>query len=142
MFGIWFIKAQKNLSDLKDWLKGLLDNVLGKVTENRAGRDISIVEKIKQHLLEEYKNDINYVSLGETFGYSANYLGQVFKSHTSLTINEYVRNVRIMSAKQLLKSTGLKIFEIAEEVGFSDQQYFCSVFKKNVGVTPSEYREL
>ena len=136
------IKSKKNLDELESWLKKLLDNVLDKVTNNRAGRDISVVEKIKQYLQEEYRNDINYVSLGEEFGYSANYLGQIFKKQTSLTINEYIRNVRIMNAKRLLKSSDLKIFEIASDVGFSDQQYFCSVFKKNVGVTPSEYREL
>ena len=136
------IKSKKNLGELEIWLKKLLDNVLDKVTKNRAGRDIGVVEKIKQYLQEEYRNDINYVSLGEEFGYSANYLGQIFKKQTSLTINEYVRNVRIMNAKRLLKSSDLKIFEIASDVGFSDQQYFCSVFKKNVGVTPSEYREL
>jgi two-component system response regulator YesN len=136
------IKAQKNIEDLEKWLKELLDAVLQLVIKNRSGKDISIVERVKQYLQEEYKKDINYVALGELFGYSANYLGQIFKQQTSLTINEYTRNVRIMNAKKLLKTSDLKIFEIADEVGFSDQQYFCSVFKKNVGVTPSEYREL
>lgn len=136
------IKVQKDLGALEDWLKKLLDRVLDKVINNRAGRDINIVEKVKQFLQEEYKKDINYATLGDTFGYSANYLGQVFKKQTSLTINEYIRNVRIMNAKKLLKNSDHKIFEIAADVGFSDQQYFCSVFKKNVGVTPSEYREL
>ena len=136
------IKAQKDLDALKAWLKNLFDNIFDKMIKNRAGRDINIVEKIKQYIQEEYKNDVNYVTIGETFGYSANYLSQVFKKETSLTLNEYIRNVRIMNAKRLIKTTNLKIFEVAAGVGFSDQQYFCSVFRKSVGVTPSEYREL
>jgi two-component system response regulator YesN len=100
------------------------------------------VAKVKKYVQDAYNHDISYTSLGEEFGYSANYLGQVFKKQTGLAISEYVRSVRIINAKKLLKSTDYKIFEIANKVGFNDQQYFCAVFKKSVGVTPSEYREI
>lgn len=70
------------------------------------------------------------------------YLGQLFKKETGLSLNDYINKVRINKAKKLLKETGAMVYEIADQVGFSDSQYFSTVFKKIVGVSPKEYRDM
>jgi two-component system response regulator YesN len=66
----------------------------------------------------------------------------MFKEETGIPVTEYINMARIKKAKELLANTSLKVYEIAYEVGFNDQHYFSSVFKKIVGLSPTEYREL
>ena len=56
-----------------------------------------------------------------------------------MSVNEYINQVRIQKAKRMLLEGGYRIGQIAERVGFGDQQYFARVFKKVVGCMPSEY---
>ena len=53
---------------------------------------------------------------------------------------QYLTNVRLEKAKELLKNTDAKTYEIAEKVGFSEPNYFSFIFKKNIGLSPSQYR--
>ena len=57
-----------------------------------------------------------------------------------MTINEYINLIKIQKAKNLIISGKYRMYEIAEMVGFEDQQYFTKVFKKIVGITPGEYK--
>ena len=68
------------------------------------------------------------------------YLSHTFHKATGVTLFDYITNERIQKAKQLLKTTHLKIFEVAQESGYQDQRYFCQVFKKKTGTTAAEYR--
>jgi two-component system response regulator YesN len=69
------------------------------------------------------------------------YLSSLFRKETGKTISEYIIEVRIEKSKELLKKQRVKLFEIAREVGYSDANYFAKVFKMQIGLTPSEYRE-
>ena len=63
----------------------------------------------------------------------------VFKEATGKTFTEALNGIRMDRAKQLLRETSLKNYEIAEKVGFSDPHYFSIAFKKSTGLTPKEY---
>ena len=80
------------------------------------------------------------MEIAAQMGVSSNYLSTIFRRETQYSINEYLNAVRLNHAKKLLRDTNLKVYEIAEKTGFSDAYYFSSVFKRNIGVTPSEYR--
>ena len=67
------------------------------------------------------------------------YKRQIFKEATGRTFTEVLTGVRMERAKQLLRKTSLKNYEIAEKVGFSDPHYFSIAFKKMTGKTPKEY---
>ncbi|WP_274653518.1 helix-turn-helix domain-containing protein [Paenibacillus humicola] len=69
------------------------------------------------------------------------YLSALFKSNTGKTFIEQLTDIRIEKAKHMLKSTHLKNYEVAEKVGYKDSRYFSQIFKKKVGLSPSEYRE-
>lgn len=64
-----------------------------------------------------------------------------FKSQTGRTFVEYLNQIRLQTAAELLRSTDLTVSNIASQVGISDTPYFCRLFKKNFGFTPSEFRK-
>lgn len=68
-------------------------------------------------------------------------LGRLFKSETGYTFHDYLTHYRIKCACKLLKNPIVKIYEIADCVGYKDQRYFSVLFKKLVGMTPSEFRD-
>ncbi|MFB9279502.1 helix-turn-helix domain-containing protein [Cohnella cellulosilytica] len=69
------------------------------------------------------------------------YLSMLFRANTGRTFIEQLTDIRINKAKEMLRSTCLKNYEVAEKVGYRDSRYFSQIFKKKVGLSPSEYRE-
>jgi two-component system response regulator YesN len=72
---------------------------------------------------------------------SLSYFSTVFKSYTGETFVEYLTRIRMENAKELLKTTDLKTYEVASKVGYSDPHYFGMIFKKIMGMTPTEFRD-
>ncbi|OXS78708.1 response regulator transcription factor [Domibacillus enclensis] len=92
---------------------------------------------IEAHFYE----DISAEQAADYAGISISYFSLLFKQVTGSTFLDYVTTFRIEKACRMLVQTQLKTYEIAEKVGYTDQRYFSQVFKKRVGVTPSEYRK-
>ncbi|MDD3369630.1 MAG: response regulator [Lachnospiraceae bacterium] len=77
----------------------------------------------------------------EYLGLSEGHLSHIFKKETNYTINAYITRYRIRSAMKLLRDCRVKVYEVAEQEGYKDITYFSAVFKKLVGVNPSEYQD-
>ena len=77
------------------------------------------------------------LDIGDIVGIS----GTVFKTQTGVTFTDYLTGVRVNKARELLEGTNKSMKEICSEVGYSDPNYFSRIFKKNTGVTPTEYKE-
>ena len=69
------------------------------------------------------------------------YFSKLFKEETGSNFVEYLTGLRMGRAKEMLKDDSLSMKEICAEIGYSDPNYFSRIFKKNVGLTPTEYRE-
>ena len=95
--------------------------------------------KIVRHLNASYATDISLKSISTLFNMNSNYLSQLFKSETGMTYSQYITELRINKAKQLIKESRLSLSEISECVGFNDYFYFIKKFKKVVGVTPGNF---
>lgn len=95
--------------------------------------------KVIKFLDSNYEKNISLESLATEFGISPYYIGRIIKVASDSTFNEYLTQVRIQKSKELLKEGKLSIKEISFSIGFNSQQYFSRVFKKYVGLTPSEY---
>lgn len=101
-----------------------------------------IANLMKNYLISHYSEEVNINDLAEMLNFNISYLSRVFKKHFDYTPVEYLTYLRIEKAKKLLEEDKkMKIKAIAEMVGYSNQYYFCKVFKVMTMVTPTEYRE-
>lgn len=100
------------------------------------------IRKIEQIVGEEYAKPLSMKYIADQLYLNHIYLGQIFKKETGISLNDYINKVRISKAKKLLKAANSMVYEVAEQVGFSDSQYFSTVFKKIVGVSPKEYKDM
>ncbi|MCF2679375.1 response regulator [Faecalicatena contorta] len=95
-----------------------------------------ITRYMQEHLAEEVSLSV----LAEEFHLSAQYISQLFKNEIGVNFLAYLTNIRMEKAKKLLVSTSLSIAEVSEQSGYGDYRVFTKVFKKNEGITPSQYR--
>lgn len=108
----------------------------------REEQNDSVVLQITRYIQQNYfRKELSNKSLAEQVYLTPTYLSYLFKQKTGITIGKYLTDTRIERAKELLKEKKFKLYQIAEQVGYDDPNYFAKIFKKIVGVTPSEYRE-
>lgn len=96
-----------------------------------------IAEYIDSHLTEK----LSVSSLCRSFNLSKNALYNLFNVHMECPVKEYINARRLERAEQLLKTTELPIYEVCEQCGIENYQYFCRLFKKEKGETPLQYRK-
>jgi two-component system response regulator YesN len=107
----------------------------------KSSRYGDILEKSRNYINEHYaEGDISLNTVAEFVGLSPNHFSTVFSQETGETFIERLTGTRLQKAKELLKATTTRASEIAYMVGYNDPHYFSYVFKKNVGMSPSEYR--
>ena len=100
------------------------------------------IEKIKQFISENYTNmDFSIMSVSDKFGMKLPYLSAYFKTNTGKTLIDYVTELRINKARNLLKSTDLTLNAISEQVGYYNTSSFIRRFKQIMAMTPGEYRK-
>ena len=99
------------------------------------------IRNILQYIQNNFQQDISLETVADTFWIHKVYLAKIFKQETGKSVNEYIRNVRIEKAKELLLKEHIKINEIVTATGFNNPQSFYTIFKKYVGMAPGEYRE-
>ena len=110
-------------------------------TGARESSHIQFVENAKRIIKEKYSNPLfGLYQLSEEISVSPAYFSTTFKKETGLSFVQYLTNVRLEKAKELLKNTDAKTYEIAEKTGFSEPNYFSFIFRKNIGMSPSQYR--
>lgn len=99
------------------------------------------IEESRRYIEEHYQDfNLSAGMVAEYLGYSTNYFSRIFKSITGFYINDYIRQIRIMKAQELLVESDMTITSIAEASGFSTANYFYAIFKKETGLTPAAYR--
>jgi len=117
----------------------LYKDLLSKIEEVKAYP--SIIKETKQFILNNYyREDISLLDAAEYVNLSPQHLSRLFKKEMGITFVDYLTQVRIEKAIELFDDDNLKMYEIAEKIGYATQHYFSSVFKKVLGVSPVEYR--
>lgn len=104
--------------------------------------DDELIISIQEHLHRTFNTDLEINRLGERFDLSQRTLNRRFKKATGLSPVQYLQQIRLDKAKELLKTTNLSISEVADRVGYSDNAYFSALFRRLVSLSPGEYRRL
>jgi len=107
----------------------------------KAASAKDIVESVLEYLRQNYRQDVEFTQIADSFHVSAAYLSKIFKDQVGMTPSRYRNEYRINIAKNLLAKTDLPIKTIAEQAGFTDQFYFSKIFKKITALSPAQYRE-
>lgn len=100
------------------------------------------IEQAKRYIRNYYNKQLPLADIARNVYLNEQYLSELFKKETGKTVTDYIRDYRIDVAKIFLNDNRYKINDIAEMVGYSDARHFSKIFKKVVGVTPKEYRQL
>ncbi len=129
------------LDEIKTWFVSKIQTACRNVAQSKEKQYISSVEKAKAYITERYNKEISLDDVSREVDISPYYFSKLFKEETGENFIEYLTGIRIEKAKQLLAGSGLSMKEICAEIGYSDPNYFSRIFKKNAGVTPTEFKE-
>ncbi|ABX40966.1 response regulator transcription factor [Lachnoclostridium phytofermentans] len=128
------------LNELHQMLLAKIDRFEEKLQS--TPKETSTIFLIRDYISNHYGDySLSIKDISDHVRLSFSYLCTVFKTETGETLNQYITNYRIEKAKQLLSDPRNKIIEVSSRVGYADNNYFGKIFKKIVGITPSEYRE-
>ena len=131
---------------LKPWKEERLCELINTAIENvrsmqkTDGIVHSQKDVIKDYIDRNYKKDISAKDVAGILGYSDVYFSKVFKQLFDDNFINYLTKIRIDRAKVLLKDISFNIKEVGKSVGYADSNYFTKVFKRSIGMSPSEYR--
>ncbi|UFT98688.1 response regulator [Radiobacillus kanasensis] len=98
------------------------------------------MNKISRYMWQNMDRDLSLSTISNLVHLHPGYFSQWFKKETGINFSEYLTDLRIKKAKQLLLETELKVYEVAELVGYQSEKHFLKTFKKRTEKTPSEYR--
>ena len=129
-------KVHSELSEVCDFIA---DNLDCRETQNES--DNLTIRRAKSMISEFYNVGITLDEIASRLNITPEYLGTQFHKETGVTFSAYIKNFRIQKAKELLIGTSLKLYEIADRVGYSDPKYFSKVFKETTGQLPADYRK-
>ena len=129
----------RRFSEMRQWLAQLCD---GLFTANQAvlGRSDSLVGMAVAYIAEHFREGVTLKQVAADCHINTSYLGQIFKKETGSGFTDYVNAMRVKEAQRLLANPTLKVYEVAEQVGFTDYHYFLKIFKKVTGGTPKDSR--
>jgi two-component system response regulator YesN len=134
------IQKSETLSEFIDIFGSFINELLSlRVKKKQVSKEIAhVIEFIK----DNYNENISLKKIADALELTPNYLSALFKKDLELTFSEYLNGIRLDKAKELLLNTNLRSYEIAEQIGFTDESYFSRSFKKHTDVRPNEFRRL
>ena len=125
-----------------DMVNTLYSSLCSAIRQLKAEEDKpQVIDEIAAYIEEHYTDpDLSLTSVADRFHVSESYLSFTFKMQKGINFFSHVEELRISRAKKLLRETGLKISEIAEQVGYASANSFCRAFKRSTGENASNYR--
>ena len=134
------MKTIQTLEEIKNYIRMLLKKIIG-VRDTISGRRYSdIIEIAKDQIRKTYMSDEISLNTIAEVGMSPSYFSSIFSKEMGKTFVEYLTEIRMDRAKELLMCSSMKTSEIGYEVGYKDPHYFSYIFKKTQNCTPKEFR--
>lgn len=134
------IIAQRPLTNLMTGISSTYHELILEL--NRKASYTPIVLLSQKHIeTYYYKEDLSLQNLADTVQISPTYLSRLLKNEIGVSFIEYLIQVRVEKAIQIMSDPTVKLYEVAQRVGYNNQHYFSTAFKKVVGLSPAEYRK-
>lgn len=132
--------CDRTLDGVRDAMSGYIQGVLSAVRLKKNGQQ-NLFNQINDYLQKNYRYKVTLQTLASKFYVSSAQCSSLIRETLNVTFNDYLGQIRIEKAKQLLATTHLSAKEISAEVGYPNPKYFFKVFRTVTGLTPLEYRE-
>ncbi len=136
------IMEMQELSDFRRWFADKIGEACRNVSTKASEKSLGAVETARAYIQNNYSRDISLDEVSQAVNISPYYFSKIFKEDVGEGFVEYLTKIRMDKAKELLTTTECSMKEICSMVGYADPNYFSRSFKKNVGVTPTEYKQL
>jgi AraC-like DNA-binding protein len=134
--------SSMRLKDIEVYYRELLDCIVARIDEKKESKTYTLLQQMIDYMRLHLKDNIGVKDIADSVDISVYIANQYFKQETSHTVYEYMTNLRIEESKRLLSETELKIFEIAEMVGYQNENSFIRSFRNTMGMTPGRFREM
>lgn len=135
------LASMDRFEDICFWIVKVLDTFLDTVYESRSIKNSSILGEAIRIIQNQYTENLSLDDVAQQVFISPFYLSHLFRVELGVTFLEYLTRIRMDEAKRLLSDRSLAIMDISIQVGYEDPNYFSKVFKKNIGVSPNQYRK-
>jgi two-component system response regulator YesN len=136
---------EKQKHNIRERVESLAENKLmffkEYFSETDEGNTANYIGKAIQYIRSHYQEDLGIKEVADFLYISEGYLSKLFKNETGYTFGDYLTNYRMKKACKLLTDPTVKIYEIADKIGYKDQRYFSVLFKKVTGMSPTEFKE-
>lgn len=130
-----------NMSEAKEWIITVCSRLMDTIALERQSSYKLLIDQAKVYIWSHYNDsDISIGRVCQHLHISTGYFSSIFKKEMKMTFVSYLLQIRLEAAKELLRSTEFKAFEIAEKIGFADPNYFSFCFRKKYGQSPKEYK--
>ena len=134
------IEKAQAFDDLLDLVERMTVKFTNSVLHVASINHVSVIKKASRYVHNHLSEAIRLQEVADYVGLSPNYFSSLFKKEMNLAFADYVNHTRIKESQYLLQTTNHSILDIAISVGFNNQNYFTTIFKKTTGITPKQYR--
>ncbi|HBN06483.1 MAG TPA: hypothetical protein DD434_11955 [Bacteroidales bacterium] len=134
------IESQYYIADVFHKIESVLTQIFHYIEIQHTNQYMTYVNKAKQFIDQNYNRDISIQDIADKLHITRNYLCRVFKDITSTTMLNYITEIRMKKAKELLQQRNFTVSEISSMVGFNNATYFAKKFKQHFGVTPYQFK--
>ncbi len=135
------VMAMQDYEHLRQWFLDKLEKPCMLIKTRQESQSKSVVATAKRYIQENYSRDISLDEVSKEVNVSPYYFSKLFKEEAGENFIEYLTNIRMEKAKEMLRDEDLSIKEIGYQVGYTDPNYFSRIFKKQTEMTPREFRE-
>ena len=138
---LYNVSMHANWQDAFGYLRHVAESIFSLKNQSVEKQTEDVVNQVKKYIVEHLDGDTSLYNLAEQVHFSQEYLLRIFKKKEGITILQYINDLKLAAAKQLLTDSELQVREIADRLGFASQGYFGRFFRNKTGLTPNAYRE-
>jgi two-component system response regulator YesN len=129
------------INDIRSWFVQRIFEISERLYEKNNSKDSKFIRNVIHAIRERMSENITIKDIAQHFSFSPSHIGFLIKEESGSTFNELLVQLRMEKAQELMKQPGLKIYEVADQVGYRYLPYFSRQFKERYGMTPLEFRK-